>query len=70
MQPMGYRRLEPATLFNQSVAGFFMSSVGCILCIFNVTRCAERTLRVCYWLGGFLMYRLVDAIGWVDFMHR
>jgi hypothetical protein len=41
--------------------------VGCILCIVNVTRCAERTLRVCYRCGGFLMHRLVDVICWVDF---
>jgi hypothetical protein len=68
MQPMGYRRLEPATLFNQSVAGFFMSSVGCILCIVNVTRCAERTLRVCYRWGGFFMYRSVDVMGVVGFL--
>jgi uncharacterized membrane protein YedE/YeeE len=45
-----------------------MLFVGCILCIVNVTRCAERTLRVCSWCGGFFMYRSVDVMGVVDFL--
>jgi hypothetical protein len=36
--------------------------VGCISCIVNVFRCAERTLRVCSWWGKFLMHRSVDVI--------
>jgi hypothetical protein len=46
---------------------WLMLFVGCILCIVNVTRCAERTLRVCSWWGKFLMHRSVDVIGGVDF---
>jgi hypothetical protein len=43
-----------------------MLFVGCILCIVNVTRCAERTLRVGYRLGGFLMYRSsMLLVGWI-----
>jgi hypothetical protein len=32
---------------------WLMLFVGCILCIVNFYWCAERTLRVCSWCGGF-----------------
>jgi hypothetical protein len=43
-----------------------MTSVGWILCIVNVYWCAERTLRVCYLRGKFLMHRSsMLLVGWI-----